>query len=146
MLKFKLPEKMEEMWVLAAKGLREIDIASKLGISKQAVNKALKEARNRLISMFLELAEIFNLNIIRINVEKGFMIAINPQINTRVYVLYVPKRGPRTILDIKPYSKTSELAKHCKLLINTAKELNIISHVEGELDKAVEKLIEKMEE
>ena len=52
---------MEEILVKKAEsGLKEVEIAKELGISKQAVSKALKEARAKLTQIFLSLSDILN--------------------------------------------------------------------------------------
>ncbi|WP_461865275.1 RNA polymerase sigma factor sigma-70 region 4 domain-containing protein [Thermococcus sp.] len=98
---FKLPEGMERVWLMRAKGMREVEIAEAQGISRQAVNKALKDAREKLFENFLGIAEVFSFEVIRINVEKGFMIA-NAKIGSevkRAYFFYIPKIGVRAFFE-----------------------------------------------
>ncbi|QDA30886.1 hypothetical protein FH039_03680 [Thermococcus indicus] len=94
---FKLPEGMERVWLMRARGMREVEIAEALGISRQAVNKALRDARMKLFEAFLGLAEVFSWEIARVNAEKGFMVARGrcPDKTVRVYVLYFPGKGVR---------------------------------------------------
>jgi len=93
----RLPESMERIWTMRAKGMREIEIAESLGISRQAVNKALKEAKAKLFEAFFALAETFSWEIVRVNAEKGFMVARGRCGNKtmRVYAFYIPQRGIR---------------------------------------------------
>ncbi len=119
----KLPDRMEEIWLLRAKGLREIEIAERLGISKQAVNKSLKEAKAKLFEMFLGLAEVFGFEVIRVNIEKGFMVA-NAKIcenEKRIYVFYVPKVGVRAFFESSDFPEY--LLKHA-LSIGLIKNMN----------------------
>ncbi|WP_457741486.1 helix-turn-helix transcriptional regulator [Thermococcus sp.] len=98
---FKLPEGMERVWLLKAKGMREVEIAETLGISRQAVNKALKDARGKLFEAFFGLAEVFSWKVIRINAEKGFMVATGKCLekSIRVYVFYIPRKGLRAFFN-----------------------------------------------
>ncbi|WP_456399016.1 hypothetical protein [Palaeococcus sp. (in: euryarchaeotes)] len=96
---FKLPDRMEEIWLMKAKGFREIEIADALGISRQAVNKSLRDAKAKLFEMFLGLAEVFGFEVIRVNVEKGFMVAHSEELKKRVYFFYVPKMGVRAFFE-----------------------------------------------
>jgi len=98
---FRLPEGMERVWFMRAKGMREVDIARELGVSRQAVNKALRDARVKLFEAFFGLAEVFSWEIARINAEKGFMVASGkcPSERVRVYVFYVPQRGLRAFFE-----------------------------------------------
>ena len=97
---FRLPEGMERVWLMKAKGLREIEIAEVLGVSRQAVNKALRDARAKLFEAFFTLAETFGMRVVRINAEKGFMVADCPagERYLRVYALYLPGKGVRAFI------------------------------------------------
>ncbi|RLF01187.1 MAG: hypothetical protein DRJ63_00350 [Thermoprotei archaeon] len=87
---------MEEILVKkAGSELKEVEIAKELGILKQAVSKALREARAKLTQIFLMLSETLNSNIIKINVNKGFMVLRNREKLEKMYVIYVPGEGPR---------------------------------------------------
>ncbi|AEK73003.1 hypothetical protein GQS_05510 [Thermococcus sp. 4557] len=94
---FRLPDGMEKVWLMRAKGMREVEIAEALGISRQAVNKALKDARVKLFEAFFGLAEVFSWDIVRVNAEKGFMVARGRCLdkNVRVYAFYFPGKGIR---------------------------------------------------
>lgn len=94
---FRLPEGMERVWLMKAKGMREAEIAQELGVSRQAVNKALKDARAKLFEAFFGLAEIFSWKIARVNAEKGFMVALGKCTGQaiRVYAFYIPGKGIR---------------------------------------------------
>ncbi len=130
---FKLPSRMEEIWLMKARGLREIEIAEKLNISKQAVNKAIREAKAKLFEMFLGLAEVFGLEVIRVNVEKGFMVA-NMRIRgdvRRVYLFYLPRIGVKAFFD--NYTLPEYLLKYLM-------KVDIIK------DLSVEELINQLEE
>ncbi|WP_457750826.1 helix-turn-helix transcriptional regulator [Thermococcus sp.] len=91
----RLPEGMERVWLMKARGMREVEIAEALGISRQAVNKALKDARVKLFEAFFGLAEVFSWEIVRVNVEKGFMVARGKCLdkNVRIYAFYFPEKG-----------------------------------------------------
>lgn len=97
----RLPESMERIWAMRAKGMREIEIAESLGISRQAVNKSLKEAKAKLFEAFFSLAETFSWEIVRVNAEKGFMVARGKcgSRTTRVYAFYIPRKGIRAFFD-----------------------------------------------
>ena len=97
----RLPEGMERVWLMRAGGMREVEIAETLGISRQAVNKALKDARVKLFEAFFGLAEVFSWDVVRINAEKGFMVARGKcgDKNVRVYAFYLPRKGMRAFFN-----------------------------------------------
>ncbi len=82
---------------ILGRGEREVDVARDLGVSRQAVSKALRKARARLSEIFIRLSEVLNSDIIRINISRGYMILRNRQINQKIYVIYVPGEGPLTL-------------------------------------------------
>ncbi|WP_367883231.1 RNA polymerase sigma factor sigma-70 region 4 domain-containing protein [Thermococcus peptonophilus] len=92
----KLPEGgMERVWLMRAKDMREVEIAEALGISRQAVNKALKDARVKLFEAFFSIAETFSLDVVRVNAEKGFAVFTGKVLGkrVRVYAFYLPGKG-----------------------------------------------------
>lgn len=93
----KLPEKQEQVWEMNLKGLPVVEIAEKLGISKQAVSMYLKQARAKLSEIFLEIANLMDLSIVKLDAKKGILIGDIKQIGERVFVFYIPSRGPLTI-------------------------------------------------
>ncbi|WP_461863076.1 hypothetical protein [Thermococcus sp.] len=87
------------------------------------MNKALKDARAKLFEMFFSLAEVFGFEVVRINVEKGFMVA-NAKIGKevkRVYFFYIPKMGARAFFEDSEFPEY--LLKHA-LEIGLTKNLN----------------------
>ena len=140
----KLSPRMEEILLLASgKRMREVEIAEELGISKQAVSKALRESRARLTQIFLAVAEVLNSDIIRINVEKGFIVLRNRQTRAKLYVLYAPGKGPRVFLAENLGADKS----YCEKLIDAAVKWGLIEQddIRGELDEVMKNLISRME-
>ncbi len=87
--------------LMKAKGMREVEIAEALGVSRQAVNKALKDARVKLFEAFFGLAEVFSWDVVRVNAERGFMVARGEcgDKNVRVYAFYLPGKGIRAFFN-----------------------------------------------
>jgi len=138
---------MEEIWLSIAKGEKEVNIANKLNITRQAVSKAAREARAKITSMFLELAESLNLDVIRVNAEKGFMIARSRQLGLRVYAFYIPGKGIRILFGIKPYCQGESMSQVCKLIVTMGRELNMIrEEVKGNVEELVDEIIKRIEE
>ncbi|BAD86109.1 hypothetical protein, conserved [Thermococcus kodakarensis KOD1] len=128
---FKLPEGMERVWLMRARGMREVDIAETLGISRQAVNKALKDARVKLFEAFFSIAETFSWDVVRVNAEKGFSVFMGKVLGkrVRVYAFYLPGKGIKAFFgeDVPDY------------ILQHAVEVGIIEKPEKEgLIKALE--------
>jgi len=144
---FKLPDRMEEIWLSTVMGENEVDIAKRLNITRQAVSKAVREARAKITSMFLELAESLNIDIIKVNAGKGFMVARSRQLGLRVYAFYIPNKGIRVLFGIKPYCQGENMNQICKLIITMGRKLNIIHEETKEnTEELIDKIIKKIEE
>ncbi|ASJ08456.1 hypothetical protein A3L11_04095 [Thermococcus siculi] len=127
----RLPEGMERVWLMRARGMREVEIAETLGISRQAVNKALKDARVKLFEAFFGLTEVFSWDVVRVNAEKGFMVARGKcgDKNVRVYAFYLPGRGIRAFFN----------GEFPEYILEHALNIDLIERKEsGELVKALE--------
>lgn len=122
---------MERVWLMRARGMREVEIAEALGISRQAVNKALRDARAKLFEAFFGIAEVFGFEVVRVNAGKGFMVATGRcgEGNFRIYSFYLPGRGVRAFFggDFPDY------------ILEHAVEMGIIEKPDGrELVEALE--------
>lgn len=143
----KLPDRMEEILLTASKeGVREVDIAKELGITKQAISKALREGRLRLTEIFVTLAEVLNADIVRVNVRKGFAILRSRQLGRKLYVIYVPKKGPRVIIEGDIDCSTNPIV--CKEVISAATMWGLIERPKNteQPNDVITKVLSKLEE
>lgn len=139
----RLTEKMEKVFLLKyADNLKEVEIAQELGVTKQAVNKTLKEAKSRLAQMFIQIAEMFAADIVRINIEKCYAIYFSAQTGKKIYAFYIFGKGPRILLN-KDIKCNDRLRTFCKEITETAKLLGIVRDKEN---VSLKTIIEKIEE
>lgn len=142
----RLPLRMEEVLLLVhGKGLREVDVAEKLGVSKQAVNKALREGIGRLSQIFLTLAEILNADIIRVNLNKGYAIFRGRQLNNRIYAFYIPKKGVRILFGDNINCRNRDMKTLCLEIIEASKEWGIIKEEMQDVNKTLREVIKSIE-
>ncbi len=143
----KLPPRMEEILLLACKGdLRGVDVAEKLGISKQAVSKALREGRGRLAQLFLALAETLNADIVKADVSRGYAIVRIRQLDMKAYFIYVPSIGVRVLFWSNKMCSGDQLA-FCKKIIDAAVKWGIIGgdEVEDNVEETIREIINRLE-
>jgi len=95
----RLPEKQELVWEMSLRGKGVVEIAKKLGISKQAVSMYLKQARAKLSEIFLDLANFMDLSIVKMDVRRGILIGNIKQTGERVFIFYIPFEGPMAIYE-----------------------------------------------
>ncbi len=140
----KLPPRMEEILLLVyGRGLREIEVAERLKISKQAVSKALREAKGKLAEIFLETAEMLNADIIRIDISRGFAIVRIRQLNMKAYILYVPGRGIRILFRHK-IECNSESKNLCEDIVNAAITWRILDEYQLKKGRSLEDLVNEI--
>ena len=139
-----LPSRMEEVLLLVGGlGLREAEVARRLGVTRQSTGRTLREARARLTEMFLELAETLGADVIRINVNKGFMVARSRQLGAKLYAFYVPGRGVRVMFEgsLDCRGRDREL---CRDLVYAAERWGLIEPG-GDLQEDARRALEAME-
>ncbi len=143
----RLPPRMEEVILLVyGKGLREVEVAEKLGISKQAVSKALKEGRGRLAQIFLSLAETLNADVIKVDIGKGYAVVRLRQLGMKAYLIYVPGKGVRTLFQ-QNVTCDEENEALCREVIEAAITWGLIrgDSLGNDYVKAIDKVIEELE-
>ena len=139
----KLPERMEMAWLLTARGLSEAEAGRKLGTTRQAVNKMVREARARLSSWFVEVAELLNSDLIRLDSARGFAVLRSRQLGLRIYVIYAPGKGLRAIFGMEPLCPGRDGERHCRGVARAAVEVGLVEGLKGE--EAVRQMIKLME-
>ncbi len=143
----KLPPRMEKILLLVhGKKLREVDVAEGLGISKQAVSKALKEGRGRLAQLFLSLAETLNADIIKADISKGYAIVRIRQLNAKAYLIYVPGDGLRVLFRSNINCSGDQLA-FCKRIVDAAVKWRIINEdkAKDNIEDVIKEIINRLE-
>ncbi len=143
----KLSNRLEEVLILAyGMGLREVDIARRLNITRQAVSKALKEAKARLTEIFITLADILNADLVRVELSKGYAVLRIRQNNTRAYIIYVPGRGPRIIFK-DGLDCSSDNMKLCSEIVDACRKWGLIKDVSEEgLEEVIKNILRRFEE
>ncbi|MCD6428198.1 MAG: hypothetical protein J7L12_01105 [Desulfurococcales archaeon] len=120
--------------------MREINVAKKLGVSRQAISKSIKDGVGRLSQIFLEVAEVLNADIIRVNLCKGYAVLKSRQLNVKVYVFYIPEKGIRVLFGSNIDCRNEELRSLCADIVDAAKKWGIIK--ENEEKQNINELIQ----
>ncbi len=143
----RLPPRMEEVILLVyGKGLREVEVAEKLGISKQAVSKALREGRGRLAQIFLSLAETLNADVIKVDISRGYAVVKLRQLGMKAYLIYVPGKGVRTLFQ-QNVACDEENEALCSDVIEAAIAWGLIREdsIGNDYVEAIDKVIKELE-
>ncbi|MDP2845006.1 MAG: hypothetical protein Q8N79_02890, partial [Candidatus Methanoperedens sp.] len=88
-----LNEKQFEFWRLRRSGLPNMNIARLFDISKQAVSRALITMDDRIEKTLLEMARANQIEVEKINTERGILFGHSVPFNTSAIIFVSAKRG-----------------------------------------------------
>ncbi len=134
------------MLLVYGKNLKEIEVAERLSISKQAVSKALREARGRLAQIFLTLAETLNADIVKVDVSRGCAVIRIRQLGMKAYLIYVPGKGVRTLFQQNMVCNEENEAL-CRDIINAAITWGLIEsdRARGSYEEILNEMVKNIE-
>lgn len=82
-----------DIWDLSRSGLRQIEIAEKLGISRQTVNKAVQEATAKVTRALTETATINKISIASIDSTNGLLMGWSQEFAVKTVISITKKDG-----------------------------------------------------
>jgi len=82
-----------DIWDLRRNGLRQIDIADKLGISRQTVNQALQEATAKVTRALTEASSINKIEVESIDSTNGLLIGWSREFSVKAVISITKKDG-----------------------------------------------------
>ncbi len=121
-----LTTKQIALWRLKRSGLRISEIATRLGISRQAVHKSLRIIEAKIYKALVSTATAAKIEIKNIDIEKGLLIGWSPWLKVDVYIIFSAKNGIQIWFKHEGNCKECPLRNDCKnLLLEEAKERGI---------------------
>jgi transcriptional regulator with XRE-family HTH domain len=142
---FNITKRETRIWELRFKGLRGSDIAQKLGITRQAISKALRNVDAKILHRLNENAGMMGLVTTSINVEKGILLGYHPQMKTRAVLFYLPRSGFQTWFEHEGDCEECIIRNRCNAVLQEAAEFwGVINEEDGTPTKIAEKLFEKV--
>lgn len=88
-----LTTKQRLIWGLKHRGIREAHIARQLDITRQTVHKIIDIANTRVEDSLKEAAELNKIEILTIDVQKGFLSGYSSHFKTEAFVTFTAKNG-----------------------------------------------------
>ena len=142
----RLPKRMEETLILVyGRGRRESEVARELGISRQAINKFVREGRSRLAEIFIGVAEVLNADLVRVKLDRGCAVMRLRQTGIRAYAFYVPGKGPKVVLSA-PLNCSGEARAMCNDVITAIKAWGLGEGCEGSEEEVIKCVLRRLEE
>ena len=123
---FVLTERQLLLWRMRMKGMSLSEIASRLGISRQAVHKGLQAAENKVYKALVSAAAASKIEVRRIEVEKGILVGWSPWLRTYVYITFSSRNGVQIWFRHEGDCKACPLRDECmRMLLSEAEERGI---------------------
>jgi transcriptional regulator with XRE-family HTH domain len=114
------------VWNLFRKGMSQSEIASNLGVTRQAIHKTVNTASDRVLNALLDAAHINKLDIRKVDPTKGVLVGYSPGFRSRVFLTYSPKNGVQLWYEHKGQCEGCQRREECtQRLLDTAKEWEV---------------------
>lgn len=140
-------DKQFEFWTMRRDGVPNITIANQLGISRQAVSRALLVMDQRIESTLKEMAHANQIAVERINPERGVLIGKSIPFATAAIIFVSQKHGVQVWYEHDGDCASCQRYTECiELLWDYASELGIKIKKTADPTKMAEELFEKVKE
>ncbi len=138
-------DKQFEFWILRRSGLPNINIAHSFKISKQAVSKALITMNERVEKTLLEMARANQIEVARVNAERGILFGRSVPFNVSVIIFVSAKHGVQVWYEHEGNCNACARYAQCiELLWDFADEMNIKLEKSDDPTKLADELFEKL--
>lgn len=92
-LSFPLSQKQKKVWNLIHEGLSVSAIATKLKTTRQYINQTRLTAKAKLSTTLLDVADVNDLQIIKLYPEKAVLLGYHPALNRKAIITYNSNHG-----------------------------------------------------
>jgi len=140
-------EKWFAFWTMRRRGTANIAIANLLGISRQAVSKALHSIDGKIESALRDMARANRIQIEKIDVGRGILFGRSIPFRTSAYIFVSEKHGMQVWYDHEGDCKMCDEYTQCiEFIWDFASELGIEIEKTAEPTKMAEELLAKIRE
>lgn len=138
-------DKQFSFWALRRNGVSNIAIANRLGISRQAVSRALLLMDDRIETTLREMARSNQISVEKINAEKGILIGRSVPFQTDAIIFVSAKHGVQVWYEHDGDCGSCQRYTECiELLWDYAAELGIKIRKTADPTKMAEELFERV--
>ena len=140
-------EKWFAFWTMRRRGTANIAIANLLGISRQAVSKALHSMDGKIESALRDMARSNRIQIEKIDVERGVLFGRSVPFQTNAYIFVSEKHGMQVWYEHDGDCKACDEFTQCiEFIWDFASELGIKIEKTADPTKMAEELLTKIRE
>ncbi len=130
-----LTDRQLSLWRMRQRGLSISEIASRLGVSRQAIHKNLQAVENKIYRALISAAAASKVEIRKIDARKGILIGWSPWLKTEVYITFSSRNGLQIWFKHEGDCKTCPLRDDCiRILVNEAEERGVRLPIDAGLD------------
>jgi hypothetical protein len=140
-------DKQFAFWSMRRSGMANIAIARQLGISRQAVSRALILMNEKIEAVLLDMAKANSIAVERINAERGILIGRSIPFKTAAIIFVSEKHGIQVWFEHEGDCGSCERYKECiELLWDYAAELGVKIEKTDDPTRMADELFEKVRE
>jgi predicted transcriptional regulator len=140
-------EKWFAFWTMRRRGTANIAIANLLGISRQAVSKALHSIDGKIESALRDMARANRIQIEKIDVERGVLLGRSIPFQANAYIFVSEKHGMQVWYEHDGDCKACDEFTRCiEFVWDFASELGITIEKTADPTKMAEELLTKIRE
>jgi predicted transcriptional regulator len=140
-------EKWFAFWTMRRRGTANIAIANLLGISRQAVSKALHSIDGKIEAALRDMARANRIQIGKIDVERGVLFGRSVPFQTNAYIFVSEKHGMQVWYEHDGDCKACDEFTRCiEFIWDFASELGIRIEKTADPTKMAEELLTKIRE
>jgi transcriptional regulator with XRE-family HTH domain len=137
--------KESQIWSFRFKGFSGSEIARRLGITRQAISKTLKNVDAKILQTLNENARMMGLAVTSVDPEKGILLGYHPQTKTKTMVFYLPGSGVQAWFRHEGECEGCITWERCMKVLREAAEFWDVPFEEGEKPTEIaERLFEKV--
>jgi len=113
-------------WHMRGEGLTLNEIGGKLGITKQAVSRGLKDTESKILNTLGTTAKAANITVKYVDVSKGILLGFSHETRESVVVTFSTRHGPHIWHHVSQRCNRCSLYSECmKLILDEAEERGI---------------------
>jgi transcriptional regulator len=146
-MQLSVDEKWFAFWTMRRRGTANIAIANQLGISRQAVSKALHSIDGKIESALRDMARANRIQIEKIDIERGVLFGRSIPFQTNAYIFVSEKHGMQVWYEHDGDCKACDEFTQCiEFIWDFASELGIKIEKTTDPTKMAEELLTKIRE
>lgn len=122
-----LTDKQKMIWDLKSRGQQDVNIARKLGVTRQTIHSVLGTANLKIGEALQEVAEINKIEVEKLDSNRGFLKGYSNHFKTQAFVTFSAKNGIQLWYKHEGDCEKCQKLQTCReTLLSEAKDRNFI--------------------